>query len=375
VTVNNAVPLLDLQAQYQSIKSAVMEAVSAVFDRQQFVLGQEGEKLEAALAEYCQVKFAIGCASGSDALLLALMAEDIKPGDEVITTPFTFFATGGSIARLGAKPVFVDIDPATFNIDPQQIAALITPRTRAIMPVHLFGQCAEMDAIQAIADRHGLPIIEDAAQAIGSEYRQRRAGSLGKVGCLSFFPTKNLGAAGDAGMLLTNDAALAARLRRLRAHGSQVRYYYDELGCNSRLDELQAAVLRVKLRYLESWTVARQQNAAYYDNLFAEYGLLEKITLPVVLPYCRHTFHQYTVRAAQRDELLAYLKAQRIGAEVYYPLSLHQQRCFADLQQGPFKAAEAAAQTVLSLPIYPELTRAQQQQVVAAIAQFYDKRP
>lgn len=368
-----SIPILDLKAQYKTIKSEIMQAVESVFESQYFVLGKEGVALEEELAPYCGVKYAIGCASGSDALLIALMALDIKPGDEVITTPFTFFATGGSVSRLGAKPVFVDIDPETFNIDPKLIEAHINERTRAIIPVHLFGQCAEMNEILAIANKHNIPVIEDAAQSIGSEYHGKRAGSLGLIGCLSFFPSKNLGAAGDAGMMLTNDEELAEKLRILRVHGGKPKYYYRMLGCNSRLDELQAAVLRVKFKYLENWTKARQENAARYNNLFAQYKLTEQVKTPVVLPYCRHIFHQYTIQTSKRDQLMAYLKENGIGTEIYYPLSLHQQDCFAYLGQktGSLPNSERAAAEVLSLPIYPELTEEQQDYVVSTIASFY----
>lgn len=371
-----SVPLLDLKAQYQSIKSEITSAVESVFESQHFILGKEGIALEEELAPYCHTKFAIGCASGSDALLLALMAIDIKPGDEVITTPFTFFATGGSVSRLGAKPIFVDIDPETFNIDPKLIEEKITDKTKAIIPVHLFGQCVEMNEILEIASRHNLVVIEDAAQAIGSEYYGKRAGSLGLIGCLSFFPSKNLGAAGDAGMMLTSDPELAEKLRVLRVHGGKPKYYYRMLGCNSRLDELQAAVLRVKFRHLESWTKARQENASRYDKLFTDYQLTEYIKIPKVLSHCRHIFHQYTIQTTKRDQLMTHLKENGIGTEVYYPLSLHQQDCFAYLGQktGSLPNSEKAASEVLSLPIYPELTLEQQDYVVLTIANFYAKK-
>lgn len=365
-----SIPILDLKAQYKSIQAEIMSAVESVFESQHFVLGKEGIALEKELASYCQTDFAIGCASGSDALLLALMAIDIKPGDEVITTPFTFFATAGSIARLGAKPVFVDIDPDTFNLDPKLITEKITEKTRAIIPVHLFGQCAEMDEILAIAKSHNLAVIEDAAQAIGSEYKGRQAGSLGLISCLSFFPTKNLGAAGDGGMMLTNNAELAEKLKTLRVHGSNPKYYYRMLGINSRLDELQAAVLRVKFKYLESWTKSRQENAAYYDKLFATYNL-KQVKTPKVLPYCRHTFHQYTICVSDRNNLMNYLKENGITTEIYYPLALHEQDCFAYLGQNSLPESEKAAATVLSLPIYAELTREQLDYIVLKIAKFY----
>ena len=371
-----SIPLLDLKAQYNTIKPEILAAVEKVFDSQYFIMGSEVAALEQEIAAYCKVKFAIGCASGSDALLLALMAIDLKRDEEVITTPFTFFATGGSVARLGAKPIFVDIDPETFNIDPAQIEAAITPRTRVIMPVHLFGQCAEMDEIMGLANKYNLVVIEDAAQAIGAEYKGQQAGSIGAMGCLSFFPSKNLGAAGDAGMLLTNDEVLAEKLRILRVHGGQPKYYYKMLGCNSRLDELQAAVLRVKLTHLEQWTTARQKNADLYNNLFAEFNLNDKVQIPIVHDYCRHIFHQYTLRVPERDQLMAFLKEHGVSTEIYYPLSLHQQECFAYLGQetGTLPDAERAASEVLALPIYPELSASQQRYVVEIIAKFYAQR-
>ncbi len=349
-----------------------MAAVERVFENQTFVLGAEVEEFERAAAEYCRARHAIGCASGSDALLLALMAYDIGPGDEVITVPFTFFATAGSIARLGAKPVFVDIRADDFNINPELIERAITPRTRAIIPVHLFGQCAAMEALMEIAQRHRLPVIEDAAQAIGADLHERRAGTMSEIGCFSFFPSKNLGGAGDGGLLTTNDDELAEKLRMLRVHGSKVKYYHRYVGINSRLDALQAAVLRVKLKYLDAWTEARQRNAARYNALFAEAGLEEVIT-PVAHPGRRHIYNQYTIRCPQRDELMADLKEQGIGTEVYYPVPLHLQECFAYLSYGAgdLPVSEQTARECLSLPIYPELTAEMQQYVVEKIAEFY----
>ncbi|MFN7946119.1 MAG: DegT/DnrJ/EryC1/StrS family aminotransferase [Blastocatellia bacterium] len=366
------VPLLDLRAQHQTIRAEVMAAVERVFENQTFVLGAEVSEFEKSAAEYCHVKHAIGCASGSDALLLALMAYDIGPGDEVITVPFTFFATAGAIARTGARPVFVDINADDFNISIAQIEAAITPRTKAVMPVHLFGQCAAMDAISEIAQRHHLPVIEDAAQAIGSEINNRRAGTMGDIGCFSFFPSKNLGGAGDGGLLTTNDDDLAEKLMMLRVHGSRVKYFHHYVGINSRLDALQAAVLNVKLKHLDEWTAARQRNAERYNQLFAE-AALEEITTPVAHPGYRHIYNQYTIRCARRDELMAWLKEQGIGTEIYYPVPLHLQECFAYLggRPGDLPASEKAAHECLSLPVYPELTAEMQQYVVEKIAEFY----
>ncbi|MFN0124577.1 MAG: DegT/DnrJ/EryC1/StrS family aminotransferase [Blastocatellia bacterium] len=368
------IPLLDLQAQYQTIRADINAAVDRVFTRQSFVMGAEVSDFETAMARYCRTPHAIGCASGSDALLLALMAYDIGPGDEVITVPFSFFATAGSIARLHARPVFVDINAADFNLNPDLIESAITPRTKAIMPVHLFGQCAGMDAINAIAARHNLPVIEDAAQAIGSEYHGRTAGTLGQIGCFSFFPSKNLGGAGDGGLLTTGDAALAEKLDMLRLHGSKVKYYHRYVGVNSRLDALQAAVLGVKLQYLDQWTAARLRNATRYDHLFAEAGLPEIIT-PVAHAGMRHIYNQYTIRCQRRDELKAHLQANDIGCEIYYPVPLHLQECFAylDYAPGSLPISEAAARECLSLPIYPELTADMQHCVVETIARFYQQ--
>lgn len=368
------VPLLDLRAQHQTIRREVMDAVERVFDSQMFILGEEVEAFERAAAAYCQAKHAIGCASGSDALLLAMMALGVGPGDEVITVAFTFFATGGAIARLGAKPVYVDIAPGDFNLDPEQLEHAITPRTKAIMPVHLFGQCAPMDAIIEVARRHRLPVIEDAAQAIGADFNGRRAGTMGEIGCFSFFPSKNLGGAGDGGLLTTDDDELAERLRVLRVHGGQTKYYHRIVGINSRLDALQAAVLNVKLKYLDQWTEGRQRNAARYDALFAEAGL-EEVTTPRAYPGRRHIYNQYTIRCAARDELMAWLKEQGIGVEVYYPVPLHLQECFTYLGYGAgdLPASEQASRECLSLPIYPELTEAMQRYVVEKIDEFYHR--
>lgn len=374
----NAVPLLDLKAQYATIREEVRAAVDRVLESQYFILGPEVEALEAEVAAYCQCQYGIGVSSGSDALLVALMAIDIQPGDEVITTPYTFFATAGAIARLGAKPVFVDIDPVTYNLDTAQLEAAVTPRSRAILPVHLYGQMADMDPVMEIAERHGLYVIEDAAQAIGAEYKGRRAGSIGHLGCFSFFPSKNLGGVGDGGMVTSNEPVLADRVRLLRGHGARPKYHHSVVGGNFRLDALQAAVLRVKLPYLDGWTAARQRNADTYRQLFAESGLVadEQIVLPVDAGDGRHIYNQFVVRVERRDELAAYLKEKGIGSEVYYPVPMHRLECFAgmDLPVGAFPESEAAALETLALPIYPELNEAMLAQVVTSIAAFYDGR-
>jgi dTDP-4-amino-4,6-dideoxygalactose transaminase len=368
----SAVPFIDLVAQHQTIASEIREAVERVFASQAFILGDEVGQFEAEAACYCDARDAIACASGTDALLLALMALDIGPGDEVVTSPFTFFATAGAIHRAGARPVFVDIDPVSMNLDPDCIERAITPKTRAILPVHLFGQCANMDPLWRIAVRHGLSILEDACQSSGAEYHGRRAGVLGEIGCFSFFPTKNLGGAGDGGMLTTDDSDLSRRLRRLRVHGDQGGYRHAEIGLNSRLDALQAAVLHVKLAHLERWTEARRANAQQYQALFAQYGLLDLVALPFELPGCRHVYNQFTIRVKEgwRDLLLATLRHEQIGAAIYYPVPLHLQDCFRSLgyKAGDFPAAEAASGDVLSLPIFAELGAERQEIVVRGIA-------
>ena len=369
------VPLLDLKAQYATIREEVRAAVDAVLESQYFILGPVVEECEKKLAPYCGCEHAITVSSGSDALLIALMAEGIGPGDEVLTTPYTFFATAGSIARTGARPVFVDICPKTYNIAPSQIESRITARTKAIMPVHLFGQCADMDPILQIARRHQLTVIEDAAQAIGAEDKGRRAGSLGDYGCFSFFPSKNLGAGGDGGMVVTHDPQRAEKLRVLRVHGSQPKYYHALIGGNFRFDALQAAIINVKLRYLDAWSAGRQRNAQRYRRLFAEARLVEKglVQLPCEVPGGRHIYNQFVIRVPRRDALQAYLKQNRVGSEVYYPVPLHLQQCFADLgyREGSFPESEAAAQQTLALPIYPELSDEQAEYTVSCIAQFY----
>ena len=367
-----SVPLLDLKAQYATIRDEVRAAIDRVADSQYFIGGPEVEGLEHEVAEYSQCQFGIGVSSGTDALIVSLMAIGIQGGDEVITTPYSFFATAGCIVRVGARPVFVDIDPATFNIDPAGIAAAITDRTRAIIPVHLYGQMADMDPIMEVANQHGLYVIEDAAQAIGSEYRGRRAGAIGHLGCFSFFPSKNLGGFGDGGMVTSNDPDLAHRVRLLRNHGAEPKYYHKIIGGNFRLDALQAAVLRVKLKYLDDWSAGRQRNAATYRRLFAETGIAD-LVMPVELPDRRHIYNQFVIRSSRRDAVMARLKEHKIGHEIYYPAPLHLQECFADLgyRAGDLPASERAAHETLALPIYPELTEAMQTGVVAVIAEAY----
>ena len=380
------VPLLDLKAQYRALKPELDAAVAEVMESQIFILGPRVAACEEAVARYSQAAHGIGVTSGTDALLLALMAEGIGTGDEVITTPYTFFATAGCITRLGARPVFVDIHPQTFNLREDLIEAAITPRTKAIMPVHLYGRMARMDVIMDIAQRHRLVVIEDAAQAIGAEFKGKRAGAIGHYGCFSFFPSKNLGGAGDGGLITTQDVARADKLRWLRNHGMNPKYHHKMIGGNFRLDALQAAVVAVKLNYLDGWTAARQQNAIRYRTLFQEAGLAgHEIETPHLCgsPFnpgstctCRHVVNQYVIRARNRDGLVAHLQKNGIGCEIYYPVPLHQQECFAYLgyRQGAFPEAERAARETLALPVYPELTAEQAQQVVAAIAAFYGKR-
>lgn len=372
-----SVPALNLKAQYQSIRDEIEPVVRAILESQMFVLGPEVTRLEAEVADYCGAASGIGCASGSDALLLPLLAIDVGPGAEVITTPYTFFATAGSIWRTGAKPVFVDIEPDTYNLDPVRIEAAITPRTKAIIPVHLFGQVAEMGPIQEIARRHGLTVLEDAAQAIGSAYHGTRAGSLGDVAAFSFYPSKNLGGFGDGGMVTTNHPQLARRMARLRVHGMEPKYHHHEVGFNSRLDALQAAVLRVKLRHLDAWTTLRRDVADRYRNLFGSHGLEEMVGLPIERQGNYHVYNQFVIRvpATLRDSLRDYLTARKIGSEIYYPIPLHLQVCFASLghKHGDFPHSEAAARETIALPIYPELTDAEQRYVVGSIRQFIDE--
>jgi dTDP-4-amino-4,6-dideoxygalactose transaminase len=372
------VPALDLKAQYRTIRDEIEPVVRAVIESQYFVLGPEVAALEAEIAHYCRVPHAVSCASGSDALVLPLMAWGIGPGDEVITSPYTFFATAGAVWRLGAKPVFVDIDPVTYNINPALIEAAITPRTKAIIPVHLYGQAADMDPILKIAADRGLHVLEDAAQAIGAGYKGRTAGTLGHAAALSFYPSKNLGGFGDGGMVTATDEALAKSVARLRVHGMEPKYHHHEVGFNSRLDALQAAVLRVKLRHLDSWTAGRRAIADNYRMLFATHGLERSVSLPVEHPQGFHVYNQFVIRVAAeiRDELRAHLAERKVGTEIYYPIPLHLQACFAALghRPGDFPHAEAAATETIALPIYPELSLEQQQHVVGSIVDYYRLR-
>jgi dTDP-4-amino-4,6-dideoxygalactose transaminase len=379
------IPLLDLKAQYLSIKPEVDKAIADVMESQHFILGPSVTACEAACAKYSNVSHAIGVSSGTDAILVCLMAEDIGPGDEVITVPYTFFATVGCISRVGATPVFVDIDPVTYNMNPALLEAAITPRTKAIMPVHLYGQMADMDAIMAIAKKHKLVVIEDAAQAIGSEYKGKRAGSIGDYGCFSFFPSKNLGGIGDGGMVVTNDPGRAAKLTLLRAHGSKPKYYHKIIGGNFRLDAIQGAVVSAKLPHLDKWTQARQDNAARYDKLFAASGIAiatsgdssavkagAELVLPKVVAN-RHIFNQYVIRTPLREELRKSLEAAGVSTEIYYPVPMHLQECFASLnyKAGSLPESERAAHETLALPIYPELNEAQARYVVDCVRDFF----
>lgn len=366
------VPLLDLKAQYATIRPEIEAAVKGIFESQQFIMGPPVKEFEAAAGRYIGTPHAIGCASGTDAILLALMALGVGPGDEVITTPYTFFATGGCVARLGAKQVYCDIRPDTFNLNPDLLEALITPRTKAIIPVHLFGLVAEMDRINAIASAHGIPVIEDAAQAISSKSPWGPAGTLGAIGCFSFFPSKNLGGAGDGGMVTTGDDRLADLLGILRQHGARPKYYHSLVGINSRLDSLQAAVLSVKLRYLDDWTEGRRANADAYRRLFADRNIPE-VVLPIEPRGFRHIYNQFVIRVRNRDKLREYLTGHEIGNEVYYPVPLHLQECFRDLgyRKGDMPVSEEAADTTLALPIYPELTPEMQEFVADTVTGFY----
>jgi len=368
------IPLIDLTAQFQGMSAEIMAAVETVFTEQKFILGDEVAALEEEVATYCDARHAIGCNSGTDALILALQALDIGPGDEVITTPFSFFATASAVCRAGATPVFVDIEPDGYNLDPQRVEEAITPRTKAIIPVHLFGQCCEMEPLWRIAAQNHLAIIEDACQAIGAAYRGRRTGVLGTVACFSFFPTKNLGGAGDGGMMTTDDPQLAARLKRLRVHGDVGQYEHLEIGMNSRLDALQAAVLRVKLRKLDDWSAARQQNAKRYVDSFRQHKLHDLLQAPKVLADRAHVYNQFSVRVKHglRDAVMKSLRDRKVGCAIYYPKPLHVQKCFASLgyQLGDFPIAEAAAREVLALPIYPELPTADHARVVTELTRI-----
>jgi len=370
----SAVPLCDLQTQYQSLRSQLEQAISRVLASGQVIQGPEVAALEEEVGRYCGAGHAVGCSSGTDALLLALQALDVGPGDEVILPTFTFFSTAGAVCRLGARPVFTDIDTATFNLDPLQVENKITSRTRAIIAVHLFGQCADMAALWDISERHDVPIIEDAAQAFGAEYQGKRTGTLGAIGCFSFYPSKILGTYGDAGMVVTSDPDWARRMACLRVHGMEVKYEHRYIGWNARLDALQAAMLRVKLAHVEHWIEARQAAARRYDALIDEQHLSHFLERPAIAPERRHVFNQYVVRVApdQRDALVGHLKKERIGCEIYYPIPLHRQDCLRYLghRAGEFPTSEQACGEVLALPMYPEMTGEQQQRVVQSCAAF-----
>lgn len=374
-----SVPLIDVRRSFAALRGELLTAIERVCSSGNYILGPECARLEKSLAEYCRVPHAVGCASGSDALLLACMALDIGPGDEVLMPSYTFFATASAVWRLGAKPVFVDIDPVTFNIDANQLSARVTPATKAIVPVHLYGQCAAMDAILEFARQHRLAVIEDAAQAIGAEHRGRPAGSMGDVGCLSFYPTKNLGAMGDGGMLVTRRDDLDKKLRLLRAHGMEPRYYHHVVGINSRLDGLQAAILNVKLPHLELWTRLREQHARRYHELFTAGGLDRFVQLPQAAPGGRHVWNQYVIRVAEdnRDALREHLKSQQVATEIYYPVPLHEQVCFQPLgyRRGSLPETERAARTTVALPVFAEMTHAEQDVVVRHIASFFGVEP
>jgi dTDP-4-amino-4,6-dideoxygalactose transaminase len=383
--MNGRVPILDLKAQFATIRTSVEAAIARVVESQVFILGPEVDALERDVAHYCEAKFAVGVASGTDAILVSLMALGVGPGDEVITSPYTFIATAACLARIGATATFIDIEPSTFNLDASQLERKLTKRTKAIVPIHLFGQMADMRMIVDLSTKYGIPVVEDAAQAIGAERYGQRAGSVGTFGCLSFFPSKNLGAFGDAGMVLCNDDDLASRLRRLRNQGQDRKYFAAEIGGNFRMDAIHAAVLRAKLPHLEAWTDARRRNAAIYRRLFADAGFDGEAAsvsgeAPVVLPRellgVRHTYNQFVIRALDRDALRMFLAERGIASEVYYPLPMHLQACFVDWKYcaGDFPEAERAAQEALAIPIYPELTESMQERVVATISAFYRAR-
>jgi dTDP-4-amino-4,6-dideoxygalactose transaminase len=366
------VPLLDLRAQYAPLRDEILAAVTRVCDSQRYIMGPEITAFEEEIASLIGVRHAVSVSSGTDAVLLALMVLGIGPGDEVVTSTYSFFATAGAIVRVGARPVLVDTDPTTFNLDPGRLAAAMTARTKAVMPVHLFGLSADMDPIVAIASRAGVPVIEDAAQAIGATYHDRPAGGIGAMGCFSFFPSKNLGAFGDAGLLTTEDPNFATRARLLRTHGMEPKYYHHMVGANFRMDALQAAVLRVKAPHLAAWTEARRVNASRYARLFRDAGLIDRVVLPIEPAGRRHIFNQFVIRTAGRDALKAHLDARGVGSEIYYPVPFHLQPCFANLgyRLGDFPIAERAAAESLAIPIYSELTVGQQQTVVDAVAEF-----
>ena len=368
------VPLLDIKEQNESLRPEIEAALGRVLDTNGFILGAEVAALEKEIADYCGVKYAIGCASGTDALLLALMAFDVGAGDEVITTPYSFFATVSSITRLGAVPIFVDIDPRTYNLDVEQVEAFITDKTKAIQPVHLYGQCAEMERLREISRKYSVPLVEDAAQAIGAEDNGKRAGAMSEIGCFSFYPSKNLGGMGDGGLMTTDDDRLAEKIFALRVHGSKERYYHEWVGLNSRLDGFQGAILRAKLPHLDSWSDKRKANADCYRRLFTDAGLNEQISVPFERENVRHIYNQFVVRAPEyRDDLRAFLTANEIGTDVYYPVSLHLQECFRYLgyREGDFPESEKASRETLALPIFPELRPEQQEYVVEKITEFY----
>lgn len=359
------IQMVDLVTQYKKIKPEVDEAIHRVLDSGHYIMGKEVGEFESAVASYLNVRYAIGCASGTDALQVAMMALGIGPGDEVVTTPFTFVATTETIALIGARPVYVDIDPATYNIDPSKIEAAITKKTKAIIPVHLYGQPCAMNEIMSVADKHGIPVIEDSAQAMGAEYHGRKVGGIGAFGAISFFPSKNLGAFGDAGMVVTNDPQLAEKARMIIVHGSKKKYYHEILGVNSRLDTLQAAILKVKLKYLDGWHEARRRAASTYNKLFAGSGMV----VPVEAPGCRHIYHQYTLRLRNRDAVAKHLAGQKIPHAIYYPIPLHLQQAFRDpaFPEGSFPVTEQAAREVLSLPMHTELTDEQQEFIATSV--------
>jgi len=372
------IPLCNINASYQQLELEILGAVERVFSSGQVINGPDVKQLEAALASYCGVNAGVACASGTDALSLAIHALDIGPGDEVILPPYTFFATVGSVIRAGATPIFADIDPVSYNIDPFQVESRITPRTKAIIAVHLFGQCADMEPLWRIAERHDLPIIEDAAQALGAEYQDKRAGSLGAIGCLSFYPSKNLGGLGDGGACVTNDPEWAKKMEILRGHGMEPKYYHKTIGWNARMDTVQAAILAVKLPHLDSWISKRREVAARYDALIKDYHLHSYLERPKALPRRLHSYNQYVVRVAngERDALVQHFKAMKIGCEIYYPLPLHLQECLTHLGYGPgdFPASEEAARATMAFPMFPELTAEEQSRVVGAVADFVRMR-
>lgn len=369
------IPLLELKEQYLQIREEIKSSINEVLESQQFILGPKVEELERKISSYCGIEYAIGVSSGTDALLISLMALGVGTGDSVVTTPYSFFATAGAIARAGARPVFIDINPLTYNMDSDRLRALVKKggKYKAIIPVHLFGQCADMDPIMGLVKEHNIKVIEDAAQAIGARYKDKFAGSMGDMGCFSFFPSKNLGGYGDGGMIVTENAELAEKLRVLRVHGSKPKYYHSIIGGNFRLDAIQAAVLLVKLKYLNEWTKKRRENAGAYNRLFEKYKLTEIVKLPYVLSENFHIFNQYIIRVPRRDELQQFLKQQGISTEIYYPVPIHLQECFSYLgyKKGDFPESEKAAEETLALPIYPELTTEQQEYIVSNIKEFF----